>query len=119
MVHIIVAEEEEALRTLLKTIIKRISPTYTVSTASNGQRALRAYQKSGADLIISDYKMPAMTGPELVRTLRARGVTVPIVMASGDPGAEKECYEAGATLFVEKMNLIRELPEILSRFLPS
>ncbi len=119
MVHIIIAEEEEALRKLLKTIIKRISPTYTVSTASNGKRALQAYKKSGADLMISNYKMPVMNGPDLVRTLRARGVTIPIVMTSADPGAEKECFEAGATLFVEKNDLIRELPEILSRFLPS
>jgi CheY-like chemotaxis protein len=118
MPHIIIVEEEETLRKLFKIIIRRISPSYTVSTASNGKRALQAYKKSGADLIISNYKMPVMTGPDLVRTLRARGLTLPIVMASADPGAEKECYEAGATLFVQKTDLVRELPAILSRFLP-
>lgn len=118
MPHIIIVEEEATLRKLLKIIIKRLSPSYTVSMASNGKKALQRYEKSGADLIISNYKMPVMTGPDFVHTLRARGVTIPIVMASGDPEAEKVCYEAGATLFVPKMDLIQELPEILSRLLP-
>jgi CheY-like chemotaxis protein len=118
MPHIMIVEEEESLRKLFKIIIKNISPNYTVSTASNGKRALQAYKKSGADLIISNYKMPVMSGPDFVRTLRARGVTLPIVMSSADPGAEVECYEAGATLFVQKLDLMRGLPNILSRLLP-
>jgi CheY-like chemotaxis protein len=118
MPHIIIAEEDEPLRKLFKIIIKSVSSSYTISTASNGKRALQIYKKSGADLIISNYQMPVMNGPEFIRTLRARGVTIPVVMASADPGAEEECYEAGATLFVQKWDLSRELPGILSRFLP-
>ncbi|MBC8044368.1 MAG: response regulator [Rhizobacter sp.] len=43
---------------------------YTVLTASNGDDALRIVQKNSIDVIISDQRMPGMTGVELLKTVK-------------------------------------------------
>ena len=118
MAHIIIVDDEEELLGLFKLWIERLAPSSTVSTVNDGQKALQVYEDAGADLIIANYLMPLMPGSDLVRTLRARGVTIPIVMTSGYPGAQEKSYDAGATLFVPTTHVVKELPGILSRFLP-
>jgi CheY-like chemotaxis protein len=40
-------------------------------------------EEQGCDLVITDYKMSPMDGLELIRILRERGVTIPIILLSG------------------------------------
>jgi len=48
----------------------------------NGKSALESFEEQGADLLITDYMMPEMDGAELVEALRARDVTIPILLLS-------------------------------------
>jgi CheY-like chemotaxis protein len=118
VVHIIIADDEEGILRLLKMAIEITFPSYTISTVNNGQKALQLYERSGADLIILNYGMPVMPGPDLARTLRAKGVTIPIVMTSANPWLAQKSYEAGATLFIETRNLVKKMSGVLSLLLP-
>src|SRR5438105_1314843 len=65
------------------------------------------------DLIITDYQMPIMSGLELVRTLRAQGATMPILVLSSDTSMAEAILAVGATAFLPKPSPIRALRGLL------
>ena len=54
-----------------------------VDTARNGSEGWTLWQGSRYDLIISDQRMPELTGLELLARIRATGSQVPVILASG------------------------------------
>src|SRR4051812_4783193 len=69
--------------------------------ANDGVEALASLARSDADVIVTDCQMPRMDGISLVRTLRQRGDTRPILMLSGqsDPMVVKLALSAGVTQY--------------------
>ena len=53
---------------------------HEVSTTHNATEALAAFGQAQFDLVITDYKMPGMTGDELALALKARRPGLPVVM---------------------------------------
>jgi len=81
--RIVVAEDDE---TVAKVVVRVLTAQgYRVDFAADGARALEICleQADGVDLLVTDVVMPRMNGPELVRTLRGRGVHVPVLFMSG------------------------------------
>ena len=111
--RIIIAEEDQMVGKLLEFIMIGLCPLGHVSLVFNGQEALQVYEQSGADLIILDKNMPVIDGLELTRTLRARGVSIPIIIMSGNLAIEAEAKKAGATLFLVKPGVYSQLPRLL------
>jgi DNA-binding response OmpR family regulator len=84
---------------------------YTVSTASDGEEGLRKALAEDPDLILLDIMLPKMSGLEVCRTLRKRGVTTPILMLTARTQEKDvvEGLETGADDYVAKPFSIREL----------
>jgi DNA-binding response OmpR family regulator len=66
--RVLIAEDDPAIRDLLFDLIERQG--HTVVATRDGQEAWSAYQEQGADVILSDWLMPRMEGPELCRLVR-------------------------------------------------
>ena len=111
--RIIIAEDDRMVGKLLEFIMRGLCPLGQVSLVLNGQEALQVYEQFGADLIILDKNMPVIDGLELTRTLRARGVSIPIIIMSGNSAIEAEAKRAGATLFLGKPGVYSQLPRLL------
>ena len=58
-----------------------------IETAASYETALAAFERTAFDLALFDYWLGARTGLMLLRDLRARGVTTPVVVMTGR-GAE-------------------------------
>lgn len=56
---------------------------YNVVSASCGSDALQAIEQQNFDLIITDYKMSPMDGPQLISALRTRNFQNPIILLTG------------------------------------
>jgi len=54
-------------------------------------------QADAIDLIITDHLMPGMNGPELVKEIRERGVSLPIIVLSGLAEAEQQYDDLDVT----------------------
>lgn len=78
MFKILIAEDDRELRQLFQHVL--VKNGYMVKGVSDGKEALEAMENDYFDLIISDIMMPEMDGYELVRSLRASGSTVPVLM---------------------------------------
>jgi len=56
---------------------------YKVFAAASPEEALSLLDLHTVDLVITDYRMPAMTGTELIGHMRARGFQQPVIIISG------------------------------------
>jgi CheY-like chemotaxis protein len=78
---ILVVEDEEKMRELLRRMLERAS--FTVITAPHGREALKLFRERPVDLAITDLMMPEMDGFELIRQLTAQWPSIRIIAISG------------------------------------
>ncbi len=86
--NVILVEDEEKVRKLLSTTLRRAG--YEVTVAADGQAALERLAEATPDLIISDVMMPRMDGFTLLRQLRADPETraIPVIMLTSRDATE-------------------------------
>ena len=86
--RILVVEDDAAVRKALVDGLESFN--YQTLEAENGNSALAILEQRGADvaLVLSDMVMPGMGGSELFQALRQQGLTVPVILLSGQPMEE-------------------------------
>jgi two-component system response regulator AtoC len=102
MRRVLVVDDEENLRLVLRTLLKRQG--YEVETAASGEEALGLVDAFGPDVILTDVRMPRMGGLDLLSTLQAKGneATVIVMSAYGSLDVALEAIKAGAYDYVQK-----------------
>ena len=115
--NVIIVDDEEEVRALLRRIIARRHDSAVVFEAANGQEALKLFESHGARLMIIDHHIPLLDGLSLVRFLRAQNVAIPLVLISNNPLIEKEAPNAGATMFLYKLDMFEPLEKLLPTWL--
>ena len=80
MKRVLVVDDEENLRVVLRTLLRRHS--YEVETAGSGEEALALVESFGPDFVLTDVRMPRMGGLDLLATLRAKGNEATVVVMS-------------------------------------
>jgi DNA-binding response OmpR family regulator len=78
---ILVVDDEFSLRRLLTDSLVQFG--YHVNAVADGAAAWDALQDNTYDLVITDNSMPKLTGVEMIKLLRDKDVTLPVIMASG------------------------------------
>jgi two-component system KDP operon response regulator KdpE len=99
--RVLVVDDEPPIRKLLRMGLN--AHGYQTLEAPNGRTALDMLSQS-PDLIILDLGLPDMQGHELLRTIRARNDSVPIVVLSsrGDEAGKVQALDFGADDYVTK-----------------
>jgi two-component system response regulator AtoC len=102
MRRVLVVDDEENLRLVLRTYLKREG--YEVEVASTGDEALALVERFGPDVILTDVRMPRMGGLDLLATLKAKGIdaTVIVMSAYGNVDLALEAMKAGAYDYLQK-----------------
>ncbi|MCE7960958.1 MAG: response regulator [Acidobacteria bacterium ACB1] len=68
MAKILIVDDEQSYRQLLTHVFELDG--HSVRTARNGREGLEALESEPADVVVSDVKMPDMTGIEMLRAIR-------------------------------------------------
>ena len=102
MRRVLVVDDEENIRLVLKTLLKRHG--YDVEVADSGEAALALVDTFGPDVILTDVRMPKMNGLDLLSTLKAKQnpATVIVMSAYGSVDLALEAMKAGAYDYVGK-----------------
>lgn len=102
MRRVLVVEDEENLRLVLKTFLRRND--YEVEVAEDGEEALPMIDGFGPDFVITDVRMPRMGGMDLLAALEAKqsSATVIVMSAYGSHDMALEAIAAGAYDYVSK-----------------
>lgn len=107
--RILVVEDDPQVREALIRALRYEG--YTVDSATDGGKALEAVAESPPDAIVLDVMMPFVDGLETCRRLRARGVTIPILIltALGEVADRVDGLDAGADDYMVKPFALEEL----------
>ena len=100
--RVLVVDDEENIRVVLRTLLRRHG--YEVETAGSGEDALALVEGFGPDFVLTDVRMPKMGGLDLLATLRAKNhpATVIVMSAYGNVDLAIEAMQAGAYDYVQK-----------------
>jgi two-component system, NtrC family, C4-dicarboxylate transport response regulator DctD len=109
---VLIVDDEPAVRSFIATVLRGAG--YQVTAVSNADEALAAGPNgsTGFDALITDVRLPGMSGPELVRRLTHQVGELPVVVISG-LGAEemREQFDGKEYPLLEKpfgaMDLLR------------
>lgn len=107
--EILLAEDDPAIAVSLQKNF--LAEGHHMTVAADGSEALRLAESVEFDVIVLDWRMPGLTGLDVCRQLRIRGVTSPILMLTvlSDVDRKVEAFEAGADDFLTKPFVFREL----------
>jgi two-component system, NtrC family, response regulator HydG len=116
---LLVADDDSAVRQSLERTLAREG--YNVVLAPDGQAAVERLRQGGVDLLLSDLRMPGLTGLELLREVKAAHPDVDVIMLTAF-GTVEEAVAAmkdGAVDFLTKpfqrAQLIRVIRKALER----
>jgi two-component system, OmpR family, KDP operon response regulator KdpE len=101
-VRVLVIDDEPPIRKLLRVGLS--AHGYQIMEASSGKMALELLGEQRPDLVVLDLGLPDMQGHELLRTIRARNDSVPIVVLSSrdDEAGKVQALDSGADDYVTK-----------------
>jgi DNA-binding NtrC family response regulator len=107
--RILVVDDEPAQREMVSGFLKKQG--FDVSTAESGVKALQLFRQDSIDLILTDQKMPNMSGLDLLQAVRAINPENPVILmtAFGSIEAAVSAIQGGATDYLTKPLHLDEL----------
>jgi CheY-like chemotaxis protein/anti-sigma regulatory factor (Ser/Thr protein kinase) len=113
MTTILVVDDNALDRKLIGKSVEAVG--WSVEFADNGRQAFERISEKLPDLVLTDLQMPEMDGLELVRQAKARFPAMPIVLvtAYGSEDLAASALLAGASSYIPKRNLNRDLKRTL------
>lgn len=113
MPHLLLVDDDDLFRESLG--LNLIDEGYSVTSFGNGRDALAYLEEGGgADAMLLDWRMPQLTGIEVLRQMRASGIGIPVIFltALSDDIYEEAALAGGAVDFIDKS---RRLPILVKR----
>ena len=121
-IRILVVEDNPVNQKVAQAMMRKMG--LRADVVANGQEAVNALQMIPYDLVLMDCQMPEMDGFEATHCIRQEGSRalnpqIPIIAmtASTMRGDRRKCIQAGMSDFIAKPVQIRELAELLARWL--
>ncbi len=115
---VIVDDQIEAARLLQKNL-ESLDQDFKISSAFSGEEALLELTGSKTDLLVADFRLPGMTGLELMQKFKARNPEGKVILVSGvtDAKIRQKVAQAGADAFFFKPIDIPEFLDAVERAL--
>jgi two-component system response regulator PilR (NtrC family) len=110
---ILLVDDESDIRECVEIISK--DPQFVFEHATNGAMGFNKAMENNYDCIVSDIKMPQMSGPEMLKKLREAGKHTPFVFISGF-ASDEFAHEVSVYGAVKLLNKI-EIKKIKTRIL--
>ena len=99
---VLIVDDDPAIRAALTQALQRGG--FVVEAAAGGREALVRLTRASFSLVVTDLKMPDVTGLEVLRAVRRLGVPVPVIVMTADGSVENavEAMQAGACDYLLK-----------------
>jgi CheY-like chemotaxis protein len=111
---VLVIDDEKAILKVLTKILSRVG--YTVDATDNGTDAIKKVTISHYDFVITDIKMPEISGEEILHEIKSiKGDNLPVIGMSGTPWLlDENSFDA----VINKPFSIEELFEVVEKIAP-
>lgn len=110
MVDILIADDSDAIRLVLKEILL-IGEHNVIAEATDGAEAVDFYQKHKPQLLMTDFAMPNKDGLQVVKDVIAFDPKAKIILitASEDQKLIQQCIDCGASSYVSKPFVFKDV----------
>ncbi|HEX5000848.1 MAG TPA: sigma-54 dependent transcriptional regulator, partial [Terriglobia bacterium] len=118
--RLLIVDDELSIRELLEIVLKKEG--YDVVSVSSAEEALNRMAAAGFDLVVSDIKMPDMSGIDLLRRVKADGFTGPFILLTAFAAADTaiQALKMGASDYILKTEkFVDELKLVVAEALES
>ncbi len=111
--RLLVVDDEESMREFLEIMLAQDG--YEVATAASGEEAMQVYREEGPHLILTDVKMPGMSGLDLIREIRSIDPAAPIIAITAYASADDaiRAVREGAYDYISKPFQVEDLRIII------
>jgi two-component system cell cycle sensor histidine kinase/response regulator CckA len=115
----LVVDDDPRTRVYIRSVLKRAG--VQVVEAADGIEALEVFHasRSKIDLVITDIRMPRMSGTDLAIRLRSDCPAIPLIFVSGEPAPADICHPRNRACFLEKPFAPKDLLDAARQFLDS
>jgi len=113
MPNLLLVDDDDLFRESLG--LNLIDEGYSVTSFDNGREALAFLEGGGtADVVLLDWRMPQLTGIDVLRRIRRSGIAIPVIFLTvlSDDIYEEAALAGGAVDFIDKS---RRLPILIRR----
>jgi two-component system response regulator ChvI len=113
MPHLLLVDDDDLFRESLG--LNLVDEGFRVTSFDNGREALAFLESGGtADVVLLDWRMPQLTGIDVLRRIRRSGITIPVIFLTvlSDDIYEEAALAGGAVDFIDKS---RRLPILIKR----
>ena len=108
---VLVVDDKECIRTSLSTVFEELG--YSVRCAEDGYSALQEIRRESPDILLSDLKMPRMSGFELLISVRHSFPAIQVIATSGSFSGNEVPHGVLADAFYPKGGSMSALLQIL------
>jgi DNA-binding NtrC family response regulator/nitrogen-specific signal transduction histidine kinase len=116
-IRVLYAEDDPADRELTTRHLARHAPHLKLDLAPTVSEALDRLEGGAVDLVLSDFRLPDGTGLDVLEAVKARNLTIPVVLVtgSGDVESAVRLLKAGAANYVVKRpGYLQSLPSVIN-----
>src|SRR5580698_10436877 len=115
MPAILIVEDEPKMRRLLE--LNLGEEGWTVTSAGDAEAGLKIFSQEPFDLVLTDFKLPGMTGLEFLQSIRRISTEIPVVMmtAYGSVETAVEAMKNGANNYVLKPFSLEEIKLVIQK----
>ena len=111
--RVLIVEDDEEMRGLLSDVIEEEG--YKTDSVDNGSEAFRKLVKESFALIITDIRMPGLTGLEILPGMKKLQPEAPVIVitAFGSEEVQRKAFEKGANAYLEKPIHLQKLRRLI------
>lgn len=111
MAHLVIIDDEESILDLLSFYFEDLG--YQVTVFADGAKALSYLGTHNVDLVLTDIRMPGVTGLDICKWIKAQRPTLPIVTMSGFSDAETDLEALGVKDRIKKPFGLKEVADLI------
>ncbi len=98
--RVLLIDDDPLVRTTLATLLRKAG--HDVEEAENGSAGLASFREKPADIVLTDFMMPGLTGWEVARTVKSINPRVPVVYVTGAAHEIAPHQRAAVEAIIEK-----------------
>ena len=117
--RILIVEDQREVSRLLRTSLETLEHKLDIVESPSGEEAILDSSRNRIDLLVADYRLPGISGIELMQKVRGFHPDVKVILITGltDPKVRREVADAGADAFFIKPVQIADFLDAVERAL--
>lgn len=102
--NVLIVDDQKEISRLLRSALETIEQGLVVREAPSGEEALLEAARTNFELLVADFRLPGITGVELMRKIRVRRPNIKVILISGisEPRTRDEIAKSGADAYFFK-----------------